>query len=69
MHKFIIVWLGQIISFIGSDLTSFAVGIWIYQKTGSVTKFCLISLFILLPGIIVVPIAGTLVDRWNRVVR
>lgn len=66
MRKFIIVWLGQIISFIGSDLTSFAVGIWIYQKTGSVTQLSLISLFILLPGIIVAPVAGALVDRWNR---
>ncbi len=66
MRKFIIVWLGQIISFTGSDLTSFAVAIWVYQKTGSVTQFSLISLFILLPGIIVAPVAGALVDRWNR---
>lgn len=58
--------MGKSWAFIGSDLTSFAVGIWVYQKTGSVTQLSLISLLILLPGIIVAPIAGALVDRWNR---
>ncbi len=66
MRLFITIWLGQLISFLGSDLTNFAIGIWIYQKTGSVTQLSLISLFIMLPGILIAPIAGAFVDRWNR---
>lgn len=66
MRIFLLIWLGQLVSLIGSDLTSFALGVWAYKTTGSVTQFALISLFIYLPNIIISPIAGTLVDRWNR---
>ena len=63
---FILIWFGQMVSLIGSGLTGFALGIWVYQRTGSVTQFALISLSTTLPGIIISPIAGALVDRWNR---
>ena len=37
-----------------------------YKNTGSVTQFALISFFAILPALVVSPIAGALVDRWNR---
>ncbi|MGA2504639.1 MAG: MFS transporter [Anaerolineales bacterium] len=61
-----IVWIGQVISFIGSGMSSFALGVWVYQKTGSVTQFALTSLFIVLPRVVLGPLAGALVDRWDR---
>ena len=66
MQIFAIVWVGQLVSLIGSGLTSFALGVWVYQRTGSVTQFALISLSIILPSIVVAPIAGVFVDRWDR---
>ncbi|MGK7874940.1 MAG: MFS transporter [Xenococcaceae cyanobacterium] len=66
MRIFLLIWLGQIVSLVGSALTEFALGVWVYQKTGSVTQFALISLFIYLPKIIISPLAGALVDRWDR---
>lgn len=66
MNVFILIWFGQLISLIGSGLTGFALGIWVYQHTGSVTDFALISLFTFLPSILLLPIAGAFVDRWNR---
>jgi len=63
---FAIVWFGQVISFIGSGLTSFALGVWVYQMTGSITEFSLISLFFTLPGVVLGPLAGALIDRWDR---
>lgn len=63
---FILVWFGQLISLIGSGLTSFALGIWVYHRTGSVTNFALISLFTFLPSIVLLPLAGVFVDRWDR---
>ncbi|MEH2211065.1 MFS transporter [Nostoc sp.] len=63
---FIFVWLGQLVSLIGSGLTSFALGVWVYQRTGSVTQFALISLCTVVPMIVISPIAGALVDRWSR---
>ena len=63
---FFLIWFGQLISLTGSGLTGFALGVWVYQQTGSVTQFALISLLTSLPGIIFSPIAGALVDRWDR---
>lgn len=63
---FLIIWFGQLTSTLGSALTGFALGVWVYQTTGSVTQFALISLFTSLPGLVLSPIAGALVDRWNR---
>ena len=65
-QTFLLIWFGQLISLTGSGLTGFALGVWVYQRTGSVTQFALISLFTSLPGIAFSPIAGALVDRWDR---
>ncbi|MFB2922782.1 MULTISPECIES: MFS transporter [Aerosakkonema] len=66
MRVFLLVWFGQLVSLIGSGLTSFALGVWVYQRTGSVTQFSLILLFAMLPTILISPVAGAIVDRWNR---
>ena len=63
---FILLWLGQLVSLMGSGLTGFALGVWVYQRTGSLTQFALINLFTSLPGIVFAPFAGALVDRWDR---
>ena len=66
MRVFLIVWFGQLVSLIGSGLTNFALGVWVYQRTGSVTQFSLILLFAMLPTVLISPLAGAIVDRWNR---
>lgn len=66
MRAFFIVWCGQLISVFGTNLTGFALGIYVLKHTGSVTQFGLVILAITLPSVIVSPIAGVLVDRWDR---
>ncbi|MCP6762151.1 MAG: MFS transporter [Fischerella sp. CENA71] len=66
MRVFLIIWFGQMVSVIGSGLTGFALDIWIYQRTGSVTQFAFAFVFSQLPPILISPFAGALVDRWNR---
>jgi MFS transporter, DHA3 family, macrolide efflux protein len=66
VRAFGLVWLGQLISSVGSGLTSFALGVWVFQKTGSVTQFAAIAFFGALPGLLAAPMAGVLVDRWDR---
>jgi hypothetical protein len=66
MAVFTLIWFGQLVSLIGSGLTSFALDVWVYQRTGSVTQFALIPLSAALPFIIISPIAGSFVDRWDR---
>ncbi|NOX44972.1 MAG: MFS transporter [Caldiserica bacterium] len=65
-RAFLLVWFGQLVSLVGSKLTGFGLGVWAFQTTGSVTRFALIMLFTALPGILLSPIAGALVDRWDR---
>jgi DHA3 family macrolide efflux protein-like MFS transporter len=66
LQVFIIVWFGQFVSLTGSGLTGFALDFWVYQQTKSVTQFSLLALFTTLPGLLISPIAGALVDRWDR---
>jgi MFS family permease len=66
MSTFVLVWFGQVVSLIGSGLTGFALGVWVFQITGSTTQYSLITVCSRLPGIAVSPIAGALIDRWDR---
>ncbi len=51
---------------VGTGLTAFSLGVWIFQETGSATRFALLSLAVFLPVIVLSPVAGALVDRWDR---
>ena len=66
MRTFLLVWLGQVASLFGSKLTEFALGVWVYQQTGSITQFGFILVLIYVPNILISPVAGALVDRTNR---
>ena len=66
MSVFVLVWFGQVVSLIGSGLTGFSLGVWVYQLTGSATQYAFITVCSRLPGIAISPIAGALIDRWDR---
>lgn len=66
MRTFLLIWSGEVASLAGSGLTSFALGIWIYQHTGSTTLFALNSFCAILPLVFVSPLVGPLIDRWER---
>ena len=63
---FVLIWFGQLISLVGSGLTSFALSVWVYQTTNSVTAYALVVLSTMAPNILLSPLAGALVDRWDR---
>jgi MFS family permease len=66
VKRFLTVWLGQLVSLIGTGLTDFALGVWMFQTTGSVTQLALVSICTVVPGVLIAPVAGALVDRWDR---
>ncbi len=66
MAAFVLIWLGQFVSVTGSFMTSFALGIWAWEKTGSAQALAMVGVFTYAPLIIVTPLVGVLVDRWNR---
>jgi DHA3 family macrolide efflux protein-like MFS transporter len=63
VRTFIILWLGQFVSSIGSSMTYFALTLWVWQQTKSATAIALILVFYQLPQIVISLISGILVDR------
>ncbi len=66
MFAFLIVWLGQTISVLATNMTGFALTIWAYQETGSATALGLMQVCFITPFLLISPIAGVMVDRQNR---
>ena len=66
MRAFYVIWLGQLVSTLGSGLTGFALGVWIYERTDSITLFAINTFVYMGVSVVVSPFAGALVDRWNR---
>ena len=66
MFGFTIVWLGQIVSVLSTNMSAFALTIWVFQKTGSATALGLVQVFFITPLLIITPFAGVMVDRHNR---
>jgi DHA3 family macrolide efflux protein-like MFS transporter len=66
MFGFTIVWAGQIVSVLASNMSGFALTIWAFQKTNSATVLGLIQVSFILPFLLISPIAGAMVDRYNR---
>jgi len=66
MRGFTLIWIGQLASLVGTSMTRFAITIWAFAETGSATVLALTALFNFAPIVLLSPIAGALVDRWNR---
>src|SRR4026208_1404244 len=66
MFGFTIVWIGQIVSVLASAMSQFALTIFLFQETGSATALGLNQVFFIAPFLVISPIAGVMVDRYNR---
>jgi len=66
MRAFLTIWLGQLISLLGSQLTGFALGVWVYDQTHSVMLLAMTQVASQAPYVLASPLAGVLADRWNR---
>ncbi len=65
-RTFSLVWVGQLVSTLGSSMTRFGLAIWIFTETGSTMQLSLLILAATLPGVLMSPFAGSLIDRWDR---
>ena len=66
MKGFILLWIGQFISIFATRMTNFAITLWAWDLTGTATGLILVGVIGYLPGVLLSPFAGTLIDRWNR---
>lgn len=64
--KFMLLWAGELISAIGGGLTSFGLGVYVFQQTGSAGSMALVTLMAFLPALLLSVPAGVLADRYDR---
>jgi len=57
---------GQMLSILGSSMTSFGFGVWVLRETGSIVQYSLLIAIAFLPSIFASPLAGAFVDRIDR---
>jgi hypothetical protein len=68
MWGFTIVWLGQLVSLLATSMTQFGLTIFVVEQAGDakVTALGLMQVFFITPFLLVSPLAGVMVDRYNR---
>ncbi|MEQ0559938.1 amino acid adenylation domain-containing protein [Amycolatopsis sp. NEAU-NG30] len=57
---------GQAVSMIGNELSSFALGVWAYQRSGRIIDLALVVLLARVPSMLLTPVGGALADRVDR---
>lgn len=66
MRTVFTIWLGQLASTIGSEMTNFAIALWAWELTGQATPLSLMFFFTRAPTAIAAIFAGVVVDRCDR---
>lgn len=66
LKTFLALWSTQALSQLGSSMTSFALTLWLYEKTGSALQTALLSICSYAPYVVMSIFAGALSDRWDK---
>jgi len=65
-RNFTLLIFGRLVSLLGSRIQSFALSIYVLAQTGSAAQFASLLAITMLPNLILGPVAGIFVDRWDR---
>ena len=66
MRPFLLLWVTQSFSALGSAMTSYALVIWSYSRTGSALMTALLMVSSYAPYVVFSIFAGALSDRWDK---
>ncbi|MCR4437101.1 MAG: MFS transporter [Eubacteriales bacterium] len=64
--KFLLLWTGELVSAIGSGLTSFGLAVYVFAQTGKASAVALVTLLAFMPALLLSAPAGVLADRFDR---
>ena len=64
--KVYLLWFGQTVSWTGSSMSFFAIGVWIYETTGKASALSTILFIVAIVGVVTGPFGGVLADRFPR---
>ncbi|WP_189073182.1 MFS transporter [Deinococcus sedimenti] len=65
LRGYTVIWTGQFFSSLGAGMTTFALALWLWEETHRATAFSLLTVVTFAPLIVLTPLVGALVDRWN----
>lgn len=66
MRDYLVVWFGQTASVLGTSMTTFAMAIWAWDKSGRAAPLAFIIASGFVTYLLLTPIAGVVVDRYDR---
>ncbi len=66
LKPYLLLWSTQTLSALGSGMTSYALVLWLYLRTGSALQTALLSICSYAPYVVMSVFAGALSDRWNK---
>ena len=64
--KVYLLWFGQTVSWTGSAMSFFAIGVWLYETTGKASALSTILFIVAIVGVVTGPFGGVLADRFPR---
>ena len=65
-NRFLLLWAGEFVSAIGGGLTSFGLGVYVFEQTQSAANMAIVTLLAFLPTLLLSVPAGVLADRYDR---
>ena len=66
LKPYLLLWGTQTLSALGSGMTSYALVLWLYLRTGSALQTALLSVCSYAPYVVMSVFAGALSDRWDK---
>lgn len=66
LRPYLLLWSSQAVSALGSGMTSYALVLWLFSRSGSALRTALLSVCTYAPYVAMSIFAGTLSDRWNK---
>ncbi|TDD71468.1 non-ribosomal peptide synthetase, partial [Actinomadura rubrisoli] len=66
LRPFYTVAAGQFVSAVGNALSSFALGVWAYQRSGRIIDLALVVMLAQIPAVVLGPLGGAIADRIDR---
>ena len=66
LRDFYLLWSTQVLSQLGSAITSFALTLWLYDRTGSALQTAMLTICSYVPYVLMSVFAGAATDRWNK---
>ncbi|WP_330241203.1 MFS transporter [Streptomyces sp. NBC_00525] len=58
--------VAQATTSLGTAVTGFGMNVWVFEETGSFTLFATLAVVAALPALLLAPVAGVVVDRYDR---